>query len=529
MALAAANPLVKAPNAKIAYDNKKLQEWIACSRDPLYFMENFMWIRHPDPRKGRMRFEAYGYQKQMIDCFWKFKDSIALLPRQSGKTTTAAGFLLWYAMFNPDVHVLIAANKFNAAKEIMDRVKFTYEELPDHIRAGAKVYNVQTIEFENGSKIESVTTTADSGRGKSISLLYVDEFAFVKPRIADEFWTSMAPTLATGGKCIITSTPNSDEDKFAEIWYGAMKTTDEWGNDIENGVGINGFKSFTAHYSEVPGRDEAWAAKESAKIGMDRFRREYGCEFITADSTLIAGAKLLGMQGIEPMYRTHGHVRWYEQPRPGVTYLVALDPSQGVGRDDAAIQVFSMPDMAQVAEWTNNRTPIPQQVRTMQQIVNYLHAEIKKNPEQRGDPDIYFTVENNSYGQAALMAINEIGEDAFQGIMMHEPRRPGMGRTRGFSTQPKSKVTACIKMKSLIESDRLKLRSRLLVRQLKFFVAKGDSFAGKSGEHDDAVMSTLLCVRMMMNIQNWDQRFEDAIKDTFEDADHHEPMPIVLA
>ena len=122
MALAAANPLVKAPNAKIAYDNKKLQEWIACSRDPLYFMENFMWIRHPDPRKGRMRFEAYGYQKQMIDCFWKFKDSIALLPRQSGKTTTAAGFLLWYAMFNPDVHVLIAANKFNAAKEIMDRV-----------------------------------------------------------------------------------------------------------------------------------------------------------------------------------------------------------------------------------------------------------------------------------------------------------------------------------------------------------------------------------------------------------------------
>ena len=219
----------------------------------------------------------------------------------SHNTTTAAGFLLWYAMYHPDVHVLIAAHKFLAAKEIMDRIKFIYEELPDHVRAGIKVYNVQTVEFENGSKIESITTTADSGRGKSISLLYVDEFSFVKPRIADEFWTSMAPTLATGGKCIITSTPNTDEDKFAEIWFGANKTIDEYGDEIPGGLGVNGFKAFTAHYSEVPGRDDAWAVTESAKIGADRFRREYGCVIGSTKVTIKMPSGLILSVNIEDL------------------------------------------------------------------------------------------------------------------------------------------------------------------------------------------------------------------------------------
>ena len=489
-----------------------------------------MWIRHPNPKKGRMRFEAYDYQKKMIDTFWNNKDSIALLPRQSGKTTTAAGFLLWYAMYHPDVHVLIAANKFIAAKEIMDRVKFTYEELPDHVRAGIKTYNVQTIEFENGSKIESTTTTADSGRGKSISLLYLDEFAFVKPRVADEFWTSMAPTLATGGKCIITSTPNSDEDKFAEIWFGANKTIDDYGNETPDGVGVNGFKAFTAHYSEVPGRDEAWSVQETAKIGHDRFRREYGCEFLTADETLIAPAKLLQLRGQDPLFKTHGQVRWYGKPTVGNTYLVALDPSQGVGKDDAAIQVYSMPDMAQVAEWTHNRTSIPQQVRTMQLIVNSIYEELKKQPDQRGDPEVYFTLENNSQGIAALQSIQEIGEDQFYGTMIHEPKQRGSGRTKGFNTNVRSKSLACSKLKGLIESGRLQVKSKALVRQLKFFVSKGDSFAAKSGEHDDCVMATILCIRMMLISQNWDERFGDLMRDVFDDeAAHEEPMPIVFA
>lgn len=517
--------LVKPANQKTTYTPQQMREIHKCMSDPLYFMENYMYIQHPV--KGKMLFEAYEYQRRLVDTYWKNTSAIALLPRQSGKTTTAAGYLLWYAMFNDDVTILIAANKFMAAKEIMDRIKFAYEELPNWLRAGAAVYNVQDIKFDNGSRIKSTTTTPDSGRGLSISLLYLDEFAFVKPRIAEEFWTAMKPTLSTGGKCIITSTPNTDADKFAEIWFGANKTTDEYGNDIPGGLGVNGFKGFTCHYTEVPGRDEEWAVKERAAIGYDKFEREYGCQFLTADETLINAVSLLKLQGVDPMFKT-SEVRWYQKLKANTTYIIALDPSAGVGKDPACIEVYSLPDMCQVAEWTHNRTSIPNQVRALQTIVNTIHNELKRSPEQRGDPDIYFSLENNSWGEAALLTINEIGEERFNGTMLHEPRIRGMSRPRrGLNTNVRSKALACSKFKSLIESERLKIFSRPLVRQLKFFVSKGDSFAAKQGENDDCVMATLLCVRMMQMVQNWDERVGDLLRDNFGDEhDYNEPMPM---
>ena len=164
--------IIKTANTKTSYTAHQIAEIKACMASPLYFMENYMWIQHPDPTKGRMRFEPYEFQKKLIECYWKNVSSISLLPRQSGKTTCAAGFMLWYAMFNDDVTILIAANKFKAATEVMDRVKFAYEELPDWLRAGVNTYNVQDIRFDNRSRIKSTTTTPDSGRGMSISLLY---------------------------------------------------------------------------------------------------------------------------------------------------------------------------------------------------------------------------------------------------------------------------------------------------------------------------------------------------------------------
>jgi hypothetical protein len=362
-----------------------------------------------------------------------------------------------------------------------------------------------------------------------ISSHQCDEFSFVKPRIAEEFWTAMAPTLATGGKCIITSTPNSDEDKFAEIWFGANKTVDEWGNTVPNGLGINGFRAFRAYYSEIPGRDEVWAQRERAKIGADKFDREYGGEFITADETLINAVTLLKLQGVEPMFKT-SEIRWYDDIKPNKSYVCALDPSAGVGKDYSAIEVFSLPDMKQVAEWCHNRTSIPNQVKTLQNIVNYLYNEQKKLSDHRGEPDIYFTVENNSWGEAALLTINEIGEENFNGQMLNEPRVRGMARPRkGLNTNGRTKSMACTKLKSLIESDKLKVYSKLLVRQLKFFVAKGDSFAAKQGENDDCVMATLMCIRMMQQLQNWDERIGDLLRDSWDDDSAHEdPMPMAV-
>jgi hypothetical protein len=416
--------IVKTPYKSVLWTPQQIQEFALCSdpvTGPQYFMDNFFYIQHPT--KGKMLYHPYDYQKKLIDTYNSYRFSISLMPRQTGKSTSAAGYLLWYAMFVPDSTILIAAHKYTGAQEIMQRVRYAYELCPDHIRAGATSYNKGSIDFENGSRIVSQTTTETTGRGMSISLLYClhgestvrlqnkktgeestvileelywnlrnpdqivdayvennnylidtpsgwrgfrgvtkaenkqtyelklvngqsvkathrhfffvrnekisvedlkvgdfidtsdgpveietiresgacavydlievdhishkfyvngnivthncDEFAFVRPSIAKEFWTSISPTLSTGGKAIITSTPNSDEDQFATIWKQANKTFDEFGNVTP--LGTNGFRAYRSSWDEHPDRDEVWKAEEIGRIGEERFRREHGC------------------------------------------------------------------------------------------------------------------------------------------------------------------------------------------------------------------------------------------------------------
>jgi hypothetical protein len=356
-----------------------------------------------------------------------------------------------------------------------------------------------------------------------------DELGFLRPNIAEAFFTSMSPTLATGGKCIITSTPNSDEDKFAEIWFGAINNIDDYGNEIPGGVGKNGFKAVTCNWNDIPGRDDEWAETEKNKIGIDRFEREYNCKFVTAEDTLISGAKLIQLKGVDPIKKTHNQVRWYQPLSVDKSYLVALDPAAGVGKDNSVIQVYSIPDMTQVAEWSHNRTLVYQQVKLMQNIINYIFDEIKKMPDNRGDPEIFFTFENNSIGQAALEAVNEIGEEKFSGILLSEPKSKGR---KGLNTNGRSKNLACMKLKSLVENNRITLFSKAMIKELKFFVGKGNSFEAKTGEHDDCVMSTLLCIRMMQIVSGWDEKFENMLKDSldsdYEDEDFEAPMPMIF-
>src|SRR5210317_1647309 len=280
-------------------------------------MNNFFNIQHPT--KGRMVYKAFKYQTKLLDVYHNYRFNINMLPRQTGKSTTAAGYLLWYAMFVHDSVILIAAHKYAGAQEIMQRIRYAYELCPDHIRAGVTSYNKGSIDFDNGSRIIAQATTDNTGRGMSITLLYCDEFAFVRPSIAREFWTSISPTLATGGAAIITSTPNSDEDQFAQIWRDANKTFDSNGNETD--LGVNGFKSYRAYWEEHPDRDEQWAEEQRNILGLDRFRREMNCEFIINDETLIAPAKLIELEGVEPAYKT-GQVRWYKPPQPGKIYVV---------------------------------------------------------------------------------------------------------------------------------------------------------------------------------------------------------------
>jgi hypothetical protein len=278
--------LIKDPHVETEFKNQdELQHFLKCS-DPLtgykHFLENFFYIQHPT--KGSMLYQPYDYQVGLAETFHNYRFCINLLSRQLGKSTTAAGYLLWYAMFVPDSTILIAAHKFAGASEIMSRIRYAYEACPDYIRAGVTTYNKGSLDFDNGSRILSSATTNNTGRGLSITLLYLDEFAFVRPSIAKEFWTSITPTLSTGGKAIITSTPNSDEDQFAQIWNGANKCEDSFGNATE--LGINGFKAFKALWNEHPDRDEKWAAGMRSQLGEEKFEREMECLYSEAKLTL---------------------------------------------------------------------------------------------------------------------------------------------------------------------------------------------------------------------------------------------------
>jgi len=511
--------LVKKPHTKESFTQKQLEEFAKCAdpiTGPTYFMSNYFYIQHPT--QGKMLYKPYDYQKRLISTYHDNRFSISLMPRQTGKSTSAAGYLLWYAMFVPDSTILIAAHKFSGSQEIMQRIRYAYEDTPNHIRAGAVSYNKGSIDFDNGSRIVSATTTENTGRGMSISLLYCDEFAFVRPTIGREFWTSISPTLSTGGKCIITSTPNSDEDQFAVLWKGANKLEDEHGNPTE--IGINGFKAFRSYWKEHPDRDDKWAEEQRAQLGDDRFRREMDCEFIIWDETLINASHLVELQGKEPIEK-QGQVRWYKKPDPKYTYAVALDPSLGTGGDPAAIQIVELPTFEQVGEWKHNKTPIQQQIGILSEITKYL-CEIVPTT------NVYYTVENNSIGEAALLSIAEIGEENIKGIFLSEPKSGAGGRRyrKGFNTTHKVKLNACAKLKNLIETKRMTVHSRPLISELKTFVAHGTSYAAKVGEHDDLVMSLILVIRMAQLMQSYDSELDVAMKDNLEDI--ITPMPFSI-
>lgn len=524
MAIYQDDKLVKRAYTKVGYTPQQVDELKSCLdpvTGPRYFIENFMYIQHP--MRGRQKLDLYDFQIDLIENYHKYRKSINMVSRQMGKTTVAAGYLLWYAMFENDSTILIASNKYDGAQEIMHRVRYAYESVPDHIRAGVKSYNKRSVDFDNGSRIIATTTTENTGRGMALSLVYLDEFAFVEPNIAKEFWTSLSPTLSTGGKCIITSTPNTDEDQFADIWFGANKMVDANGN--ETMIGVNGFRPFISTWEVHPDRDQAWADAEMAALGEDRFLREHRCQFITFEETLINPVKLAQLESSQPISKT-GQVRWYSKIRPDMTYVVALDPAMGTGGDNAAIQVLELPSLVQAAEWSSNRAPVEEQIKIMRSLLDEIYKE--------GKPEIYWSVESNTLGEAALVVIRDTGEENFPGTMLHDPKnrlQGKHGRRSGFVTTNKSKLEACAKLKFLIESGKMKLNSRGILSELKVFVSRGNTFEARIGQTDDLIMAMILAVRMTDYISTWDDKSQETFNSNIavdDDLSYEAPMPIMI-
>lgn len=405
----------------------------------------------------------------------------------SHNTETSAAFLLWWAIFKSSQTILIASNKSANAMEVIGKIQYAYEELPDWLKPGVDPsnYNKLSMSFDNKSRIIATTTSEDSGRGLAISLLYCDEFGFVRPAVAASFWDSILPTISTGGSVIISSTPNGDVGKFAELWRGAR-------------AGINEFKNGAIHvpWDAPPGRDAKFKKDMIGLLGERKWRQEYECEFLSEELTLIDGSLITPAElRINERIESDTHIKhtgnndkfqFYEFLKRDVTYLVGCDPSTGNGSDNGAIQVFEFPAMVQVLEYSTN-TLSPQVLYTeLKSVLRYL---------EQATEEIYFSIENNGVGQGVLAAYEGDPDPPIAALVSDVG-----GKSAGVNSNVKSKLRACIQFKEAFERGRITINSADMLKELKSFVRHAGSYAAQVGSTDDRVMACMVCYYIIQQL-----------------------------
>lgn len=504
---------MKKANAPCEFSPYNIQELKRCTEDPIYFIRNYIKVQHPT--KGSIPFDLYPYQEAMIRDFQNNRYNITLQARQSGKTTTIAAFLLWYTCFQFDKTVLVASNKNSNAMEIMARVIYAYEELPHWLKPGTKYATKHSMEFDNGSRIFSEATTESTGRGKSLSLLMLDELAFVPKRIQEEMWVSVQPTFSTGGGCIISSTPNGDSDLFAELWTGAK-------------LGINGFNPVFVHWSDHPDRDDQFKRDQIGQIGELRWRQEFECELLSNDPLLISSITLQNIKPAAPIHEDRG-VKFWSTVKSDSTYYVGVDIATGVEADFATIQILEFPSMIQFAEFRSNKVNIQQLYSRVKWVLNYLLTcgnEQKKKP-----PEVYWSFENNGVG-AAFGTLYQNDETFPDAVLLSDQNR------LGIATTSRNKILSCIELKNLVEKKNtgIKIHSDLLITELKNYISTGKSYAAKRGSTDDLIAAMLVIIQLLQRAA----QFEPEVFNTMYSYDDHyneendesgfgdEPMPMVF-
>jgi hypothetical protein len=262
------NSNLKAAGVNVNFSEKQIAEYVKCSQDPLYFIKNYVKIVSLD--KGLVPFEPYDFQEEIVRKVHNNRFVIAKLPRQSGKSTTVVASLLHYILFNQNMSVAILANKLATARELLGRLKLAYEYLPLWLQQGVVEWNKGSIVLENGSKVLAAATSSSAVRGGSFNCIMLDEFAYVPQNVAEEFFSSVYPTITSGKetKVIIVSTPKG-LNMFYRLWVNANKRPGEEGK--------NEYVPIEVHWSDVPGRDDEWKRQTISNTSEEQFRTEFEC------------------------------------------------------------------------------------------------------------------------------------------------------------------------------------------------------------------------------------------------------------
>jgi hypothetical protein len=467
------NDSLKKKGIAIEWTQDTVQEFVKCAKDPIYFAEKYIQIVHVD--HGLIPIQMYDYQKDIVQKITDHRRVTVVTSRQAGKTTTAVCVILHYILFNDHKTVALLANKGDAAREILDRIKVAYEALPKWMQQGVVEWNKGSVEFENGCKIIASATSSSAIRGKSISFLYIDETAFVENW--DEFFASVFPTISSGNttKILFTSTPNG-LNHFYKTCQGAEE-------------GTNGYQFVKVLWHDVPGRDEAWKQETLSSMDYDyeKFAQEFECQFLGSSGTLIEGSKLKQLVPRRPIRESSG-LAMYQAPDASRTYVCVVDVSRGKGLDYSAFQIVDVTQMPyqQVCVYRDNHITPVEYAEMIHRIVKTYNEcvvliEINDIGEQVSDLLHYdFEYENILYTESAGRAGKRISG--------------GFGKNvdKGIRTTKNVKAVGCSILKLLVEQDQLILNDFATIQELSTFSRKGSSYEAESGAHDDLVMCLVL-------------------------------------
>jgi len=468
------NPNLKKANTPIEFTEEQIVEFLRCKEDPVYFARNYIKIVSLD--EGLVPFNLYDFQEKLIHNFHTNRFNICKMPRQTGKSTTCVSYLLHYAVFNDNVNIAILANKASTARDLLGRLQLAYENLPTWMQQGIISWNKGSLELENGSKISANSTSSSAVRGGSYNVIFLDEFAFIPNHIADDFFASVYPTITSGQstKVIIVSTPRG-MNHFYRMWHDSERSKNDY---IPTDV----------HWSEVPGRDEAWKEQTIANTSEEQFKIEFECEFLGSVNTLISPAKLRNLVYEEPLKKNAG-LDIYENAKKNHNYLITVDVARGLGNDYSAFIVFDI-------------TEFPYKV-----VAKYRNNEIKPMLF----PNIIYDVARG-YNQAYLLIeVNDIGDQVagilqfdleYENLLMCSMRgRSGQIAGSGFSgkksqlgvrTTAAVKKLGCSNLKTLIEDDKLTTCDYDIISELTTFTQKHNSFEAEEGCNDDLAMCLVL-------------------------------------
>ena len=464
------NPNLKTALVPHEYTEEEIAEFIRCSNDPIYFIEHYVQIVSID--SGLVPFKLYPFQKEIVGTFHNNRFTICKLPRQSGKSTTIISYLIHYVIFNEQVNIAILANKASTARDLLSRFQLAYEHLPKWLQMGVINWNKGSLELENGSKILAASTSASAVRGGTYNIIFLDEFAFVPSNIAEQFFSSVYPTITSGttSKVMIVSTPHG-MNMYYKMWMDAVNEKSD-------------FVPIEVSWKEVPGRDEAWKEQTIKNTSEQQFLQEFECSFLGSIDTLINPQKIQTIPHFDPIESSAG-LDIFEKPIPNHQYCTTVDVSRGQSNDYSAFVVVDI-------------TSMPYKV-----VAKYRSNEIKPLVF----PDIIYRTAKNYNESYLLVEINDIGgqvADAlhhdlgYENIIMTQMRGRlgqvvggGFGDSQvelGVRTTKAVKRIGCSNLKQLVEGDKLLFNDFDIIVEMSNFVQKGQSFEAEEGATDDLIM-----------------------------------------